>query len=93
MTMIKFMKERAQQIVFDQDPGFKVITYEQVDEGNGFYNCRTIIHELSTGKFFLSQFKTGGQSAERITLKPFENDEPVFQEIEKKRIGAPVLFN
>ncbi len=82
MTLIRFMKERARQIVFDQDPGFKVVAYEQVEDGKGFYKCSTIIHELSTGKFFRSQFRAGVDSTGKIQLKPFENDDPVFQEVE-----------
>lgn len=82
MTLIRFMKERARQIVFDQDPGFKVVAYEQIETGKGIYECRTIIHELSTGKFFRSQFRAMKDSSGVIELKPFENDDPVFQEVE-----------
>ncbi len=82
MTLIRFMKERAQKIVFDQDPGFKVVCYEQVEAGKGIYDCITIIHELSTGKFFKSQFRAGVEPSGKIQLMPFDNDDPVFQEVE-----------
>ena len=82
MTLIRFMKERARQIVFDQDPGFKVVSYEQIEAGNGIYDCRTIIRELRTGKFFKSQFRAGLKASGKIQLMPFDSDDPVFQEVE-----------
>lgn len=82
MTLIRFMKERAQKIVFDQDPGFKVVCYEQIEAGQGLYDCKTIIHELSTGKYFKSQFRAGLEASGKVALMPFDSDDPVFQEVE-----------
>ena len=82
MTLIRFMKERARQIVFDQDPGFKVVSYEQVELKDGIYMCKAIIQELGTGKFFRSSFQTGTSPYSNTGIKPYEKDEPVFQEIE-----------
>ncbi len=81
MTLIRFLKERARQIVFDQDPGFKVVSYEQVEHKGGVYMCNAIIQELGTGKFFRSSFRTGMSPYGKTGLMPYEKDEPVFEEI------------
>ena len=82
MTLIRFMKERARQIVFDQDPGFKVVSYEQVELKGGVYMCKAIIQELGTGKYFRSSFQAGTSPYGKTCIKPYEQDEPVFEEIE-----------
>ncbi len=81
MTLIRFMKERARKIVFNQDPGFKVVSYEQMELRDGVYMCRPIIKELGTGKFFKSSFQVGSNSFNKSRLRPYEKDEPVFEEI------------
>lgn len=87
MTLIRFMKEKARDIVFDKDPGFRVIAYEQVEHERDVYLYRTIIRELRTGKYFVGNYRVDLKALRKKPVCPFENDDPVFQEVQMDQDG------
>lgn len=90
MTLIRFMKDRARDIIFDRDPGFRVVAYDHIEYENGVYKYRTIIHELRSGKFFKSDYRAAIGQAGKNSLQPFDQDEPVFQEVVLRKGRTPV---
>ena len=92
MTFIRFMKDKARDIIFDKDPGFRVVAYDYIEYKNGVYKYRTIIQELRSGKFFKSDYSANALRTGKNSLKPFDKDEPVFQEVvlNRDKSRAPV---
>lgn len=81
MTVIRFMKDKAREIVGNKDPRFYVISSEQMEQRRGLYRFQTLIRELQTGKYYTTTFTAGVKGWSRHLIKPFDSDEPVFQEV------------
>lgn len=81
MTVIRFMKDKAREIVGNKDPRFYVISSEQQETVRGLYRFRTLIRELQTGKFYKVTYTAGVRGWARNPVRPFDSDEPVFQEV------------
>lgn len=81
MTVIRFMKEKAREIVSNKDPRFYVISSEQQEQVRGLYRFQTLIRELQTGKFYTATYTAGVKGWARHPVRPFDTDEPLFQEV------------
>ncbi|MBU1171564.1 MAG: hypothetical protein KKD44_18570 [Proteobacteria bacterium] len=81
MTLIRFMKDKARDIVYNKDPRFQVIFHEQREQGRGRYLIKTLIKELRTGKYYRAFYTAGVRGWKKHPIQPFDTDEPVFQEV------------
>lgn len=81
MTVIRFMKDKAREIVGNKDPRFYVISSEQEEKVRGLYLFHTLIRELSTGKCYKTTYTAGVRGWHRQPVRPFDADDPVFQEV------------
>lgn len=81
MTLIRFMKDKAREIVFNKDPQFKVVLHEQQEKGRGQYLFKTLIRELRTGKYYSVSYTAGVRGWKKLPIQPFDSDDPVFQEV------------
>lgn len=81
MTVIRFMKDKAREIVGNKDPRFYVISSEQKETVRGLYRFQTLIRELQTGKFYKVSYTAGVKGWARNLVRPFDSDDPVFQEV------------
>lgn len=77
------MRDKAREIVGNKDPRFYVISSEQMEKRRGLYTFQTLIRELRTGRYYITSYTAGVKGWSRHPVKPYDSDEPVFQEVDK----------
>ena len=82
MTVIRFMRDKARAIVLNKDPRFSVVLHEQREMGKGVYLITTLIRELQTGRYYKACYTLGARSFLNQPIRPFDADDPLFQEVE-----------
>lgn len=82
MTRIRFMKERARNIICNNDPMFRVIRSEQRELSKGLYLFSTLIRESGTGKVYKVCYTAGVKVKgwKKLPIRPFDFEEPLFSE-------------
>jgi hypothetical protein len=77
--MLKVDKERAEEIVYGDNPDFDVIEDKMVGKGRWDIQYKVIVKEIATGKYYRIYFSRG--STEYQDTGPFDDKDPRFEEV------------
>ena len=87
---IEFSKERAFQIVRDNDERYRRVENKWIDEKKGIDTIQVIVQDNETGRYYKTVYDTGRKWTTGDVYRPFDRDKPIFIEVKPKIVQKTV---